>query len=155
MARRGVFKPPYAAARAFLEWAVDLWPYVNGKAIMSGLRLAEMEASDMCDVLHYFMEEDLSASTAEQAEAKSEARSVIYRTLYGKTYKYAMNKSSSSGSSSYTADGSSLPDGGFYGDLDVEPFDPTRNVQKPYVPPTELNEDSYLPFGKTLDAPLN
>jgi hypothetical protein len=122
---------------------------------MSGLRLAEMEASNMCDVLHYFMEEDLSASTAEQAEAKSEARSVIYRTLYGKTYKYAMSKSSSSGSSSYAADGSSLPDGGFYGDLDVEPFDPTRNVQKPYIPPTELDEDSYLPFGKTLDAPLN
>jgi hypothetical protein len=155
MARRGVFKPPYAAARAFLEWAIDLWPYVNGKAIMSGLRLADMEASDMCDVLHYFMEEDLSASTAEQAEAKSEARSVIYRTLYGKTYKYAMNKSSSGRNSSYSADGSSLPDDGFYGDLDIEPFNPSENVHKSYVPPTELNEESPLPFGKVLDAPLN
>lgn len=122
---------------------------------MGGLRLTEMEASDMCDVLHYFMEEDLSASTAEQAEAKSESRSVIYKTLYGKPYKYAMNKSSSSGSSSYAADGSSLPDDGFYGDLDVEPFNPSENVHKPYVPPTELIEESPLPFGRVLDAPLN
>jgi hypothetical protein len=114
-----------------------------------------MEASDMCDVLHYYFEDDLSVSTAEQAEARSESRSVIYGTLYGTSYKYAMNKSSSSRGSSFAADGSSLPDDGFYGDLDVEPFDPTKNVQKPYVPPTELNEDSYLPFGKTLDAPLN
>ena len=148
MARRGVFKPPYAAARAFLEWAIDLWPYVNGKALVSGLRLADMDSTDMIDVLHYYFEDDIAASSAEQMEARSESRSVIYRTLYGTQYKYAMGTSDKK----YNSDGSNLPDDGFYSDL--EPFDPSENVVKPYVSPTELNEDSYLPFGKTLDAPL-
>jgi len=148
MARRGVFKPPYAAARAFLEWAIDLWPYVNGKALVSGLRLADMDSTDMIDVLHYYFEEDIAASSGEQMEARSESRSVIYRTLYGTQYKYAMSTSDKT----YNSDGSKLPDDGFYSDL--EPFDPSENVVKPYVSPTELDEDSYLPFGKTLDAPL-
>lgn len=102
----------------------------------------------MVDVLHFYFEEDITATSGEQMEARSEARSVIYRTLYGTNYKYAMSKSDRG----YNSDGSKLPDDGFYGDL--EPFDPSENVVKPYVPPTELIEDSYLPFGKTLDAPL-
>jgi hypothetical protein len=156
MARRGVFKPPYAAARAFIEWAVDLWPYVNGKALVSGLRLKEMEASEMVDVLHYYFEEDLSVSTAEQQQARSESRSVVYRTLYGKPYKYATPKSGGTASGGYSADGSILPDDGFYGDL--TPFDPSEDVTKPvkpFVPATEMDADSPLPFGRVLDAPLN
>jgi len=152
MARRGVFKPPYAAARAFLEWAVDLWPYVNGKALVSGLRLMEMEAEEMVDVLHYYFEEDLNVSTAEAQQARSETRSVVYGTLYGIPYKY---KVAGSGSSNF-ADGSQIPTDGYYGDDDdIKPFDPMNNVTKAYVPATEMDADSPLPFGKILDAPLN
>lgn len=105
----------------------------------------------MIDVLHYYFEDDLSAASPEQAEARSQARSVVYRTLYGTTYKYALPKSST-GSGTYS-DGSKLPDDGFFGD--IEPFDPTNNVTKPYVPPTEFDVESPLPFGRVLDAPLN
>jgi hypothetical protein len=113
-----------------------------------------MEASEMVDVLHYYFEEDLSVSTAEQQQARSESRSVVYRTLYGKPYKYATPNSG--GTSMYSADGSKLPDDGFYSDLSI--FDPSEDVKKPvkpFVPATDMDADSPLPFGKVLDAPLN
>ncbi len=117
---------------------------------MSGLRLAEMDASDMLDVLHFFFEDDLRIKSAEEAEAISESRSVIYSSLYGTTYKYGMKKSSRS----FSADGSSLPDDGYFGD-DIQPFDPSEtNVRKPFIPATEFDADSPLPFGRDLDAPL-
>jgi hypothetical protein len=143
MACRGVFKPPYAAARAFIEWAVDLWPYVNGKALVSGLKLVEMDAADMVDVLHYYFEDDLNIVSQEQVAAKSESRSVIYRTLYGTTYKYRVD----TGMKSETASSSTSFD-------DLVPFDPSNSVTKPYVPPTEFDPDAATPFGMTLDAPL-
>lgn len=142
MASGTVFTPPYAAARAFIEWAVDLWPYVNGKALVSGLKLAEMDSVDMVDVLHYYFEEDLNVVSQEQVAAKSESRSVIYRTLYGTPYKYRVDagiKATASSSSSYD---------------DLVPFDPSNSVTKPYVPPTEFDPDMAKPFGTVLDAPL-
>lgn len=115
-----------------------------------------MDSIEMVDVLHYLFEDDLDSSTAEQAEAKSSARTVVYESLYGVAYKYKMkgSKSSSSGYSTY-ADGSSIPSDGFYGGTDVDAFDPAvPKVTKPFVPATEFNPDSPLPFGKDLDAPL-
>lgn len=109
---------------------------------MSGLKLAEMDAADMVDVLHYYFEDDLNIVSQEQVAAKSESRSVIYRTLYGTTYKYKVETgvtSSASGSSSYD---------------DLVPFDPSNSVTKPYVPPTDFNPDMEKPFGIVLDAPL-
>ncbi len=111
---------------------------------MSGLKLVEMDAADMVDVLHYYFEEDLNIVSQEQVAAKSESRSVIYRTLYGTTYKYRIDagiKSSNNASSSPSYD-------------DLVPFDPSNNVTKPYVPPTEFDPDAATPFGRTLDAPL-
>ena len=87
----------------------------------------------MLDLIHYFFEEDARYSTAEEAEAVSELRAVIYGMLYGTTYKYRVQKKSGVGSS------------GNYGTEDI----------KPYIPPTEFDADSYLPFGSTLDAPLS
>lgn len=124
---------------------------------MQGVRLPEMEATDMVDVLHYLFEQDLNNSTAEQAEARSHARTVVYESLYGVPYKYKMKGSSSGGGSSYStyADGSNIPSDGFYGGTDVDEFDPTvPKTSKPYTPPTEFNPDSPLPFGRDLDAPL-
>lgn len=109
----------------------------------------------MLDVLHYFFEDDLAVSSAEQQDARSNTRSAVYKTLYGTKYKYEVKKSGN-GSSNYAADGSTIPSEGFYGETeDIAPFDPMNNVTKPYVPATEMDADSPMPFGKVLDAPLN
>lgn len=109
---------------------MDLWPYVNGKAITLGLNLGEMEMSLMLDTIHYFYEQDSRYSTAEEAEAVSKLRSSVYGVLYGTTYKYAYNPSSS---------------GSGYDSNDV----------KPYIPPTDFDPDSFQPFGSVLDSPLS
>jgi hypothetical protein len=116
-----------------------------------------MEASNMLDVLHYFMEEDLVRfGTGEHMEAASSVRSTIYRTMYKRDYSYAVSSSSGSGSSRMTyADGSPV-DFSEDGLSDITPFDPldTAKSSKPFIPPTNFNPDAELPFGKNLDAPL-
>jgi hypothetical protein len=37
---------------------------------------------------------------------------------------------------------------------DVTPFDPKKAAVKPFVPATDINENSPKPFGKVLDGPL-
>ena len=111
---------------------------------MSGLKLAEMDSVDMLDVLHFYFEDDLTATSQEEVAAKSESRSVIYGTLYGTPYKYKASTNNSS--SSMTASGNSM-DG-------LVPFDPSNDVTKPFVPATDFDAESPLPFGQTLDAPL-
>ena len=86
----------------------------------------------MLDVVHYFFEQDSRYSSAEEAEAVTRMRSQIYSGLYGTTYKYAVKTSSSPGASG-SGDDMAL---------------------KPYVPPTEVDLDSPLPYGSVLDAPI-
>jgi len=143
-----VFDPPYRGARELLQWAIELWPYINGKALMSGIRLLEMEASEMLDVIHYLFEEDLVSTHPELVEAKTEMRDVIYRDLYEESYNYGIKTSKNK----YNSLDRDPPSDGFYGDL--KPFDPTAGPTKPYTPPTDFDEDSPLPFGSSLDAPL-
>lgn len=88
--------------------------------------------SQMLDVVHYFFEDDSRFSTAEEAQAVSEFRATIYGMLYGTTYKYRVSNSPINGRT------------GRYSDGDV----------KPYIPPTDFNPDSGLPFGSALDAPF-
>jgi len=97
----------------------------------------------MVDVLHYFFEEDSRYQSGEEAEAVSNLRSSVYRTMYGTTYKYAYNKGSSSAGRRYVSDN------------DPTSFDdfPSNEV-KPYIPPTEFDPESSMPFGAALDAPL-
>ena len=113
----------------------------------------------MIDVLHYYFEEDLAVATAEEQQARSDTRTSVYRTLYGTTYKYAIKGSSANSSNAFAADGSAIPTDGFFDDMDITPFDPTDNTKaqpvKPFVPATDMDADSPLPFGKVLDAPLN
>lgn len=111
---------------------------------MSGLKLAEMDSVDMLDILHFYFEDDLTAASQEEVTAKSESRSVIYGTLYGTPYKYKVSNNSSS---------SQMNAGGYPVD-GLVPFDPSEAVTKPFVPSTEFDADSPLPFGQTLDAPL-
>lgn len=112
---------------------------------MNGLKLAEMDSVEMIDVLHYYFEEDLNNVSHEQIEAKSQSRSVIYRTLYGTKYKYGTSESNKN----YQTSANGFSEG------DLKEFDPLNDVTKPYVPPTDFNEGSPLPFGEVLDAPLS
>jgi len=138
-----VLRPPYAGARAISEWAVELWPYVNGKALVNGINLSQMEMSDMLDVMHFFMEEDFSqSSTAEQSEAKDKARELIYSSLYNRTYTLGKKRSN------YQTANSS---GEFYEDSSV---DPLKEPTKSFIPATDFNPNSPKPFGDVLDAPL-
>lgn len=99
----------------------------------------------MTDVMHYLMEDDLRYASAEQAEAISAFRTQVY-LMYGKTYKYAV-QSKQQGGRSYIPKNAGN-DFGF--------DDPAFNSgeTKPYIPPTNFNPDSALPFGSDLDAPL-
>jgi hypothetical protein len=105
---------------------------VNGKAIVNGVNLLEMELSEMLDVIHYFYEEDLNFSSHEQLKMAEQRRIHIYREMYLTEYKYALTTSSD----------------------EVVPFDPAGGGTKSYIPPTEFNPDSSNPFGSVLDAPI-
>lgn len=116
---------------------MDLWPYVNGKALTLGLRLAEMELSDMLDVIHFFFEEDSRFTSAEEAESVIALRSSFYRNFYGKTYSYGSPKKPINVTANSNND--------FFSDPEVT---------KPYIPPTEFDPDSFNPYGSLLDAPI-
>lgn len=128
MADVGVHRPPKSAARGLLTWAIDLWPYVNGKAITLGLNLGEMDAEHTLDVLHYFFEEDNRFVSQDHALIVSRSRSKIYRNFYDSEYKYAIKEDEAEQNS---------PDG-----------------TKPYVPPTDFDPEAANPFGSILDEPL-
>jgi hypothetical protein len=115
------------------------------------LALKEMELADMLDVIHYIFEEDLMVSSSEEAEAKSQIRSVIYRDLYNQTYKYGVKNAGQS----YNYSNNSYPSEGFVGTTDENIADPMKPPTKAFVPATEVNPDSPLPFGKIVDAPLS
>jgi hypothetical protein len=120
---------------------------VNGKALVNGLQLASMPASDMLDVIHYFFEDDLNYSTAEQAEARDKTRDSIYAELYDSTYKYS-RKSSSQPYEPLSAD--EIRDAE---EKMPEPFNPAQRP-KAYVAPTNFDPNAAKPFGNILDAPL-
>jgi hypothetical protein len=101
----------------------------------------------MLDVLHYFFEDDLNFSTAEQAEAREHTRVTLYRDLYDTEYKYAVGKSSSTPEYEYADDdeADAAMASGSVG---------ARRERLPYVPPTDFNPDAARPFGRVLDGPL-
>jgi hypothetical protein len=119
---------------------------------MNGLNLAEMDASDMLDVLHYMFETDYTPPSEESARSKSAIRESIYPALYNTPYRYALPKDKT-------------PKDGRFGvpddiDLDVEdeplpdPFSPKPKTVKPFTPASTFDPDAKLPFGGALDAPL-
>lgn len=147
MACRGILRPPYGAASSLLEWGIDLWPYVNGRALVSGLRLADMDSRDMLDVLHYFLEDDMNVGSAEQADARDAVRQQIYEEMYNSSYKYGRKTNTTAVVKDFDAEAEEpqekLP----------EPFNPAAKPKR-YIPPTRFDGESTLPFGSTLDAPL-
>lgn len=87
-----------------------------------------MEASDMLDVVHYFLDEDMRYTTLEELKIHGNVRKTVFGDFYGMDYKYAASTDSSA-----------------VGD---------PNATKPYIPPTEVYPDSAAPFGSALDSPL-
>lgn len=113
---------------------------------MSGLQLAEMNASDMLDVLHVFLEEDYSnAVSAEQVDARKKVRQVIYKQFYERDLLWGSSEDN------FSVD---EPLDSKVDYSDVKPFDPKAATRKPYIPPTNFNPDAPQPFGRTIDAPL-
>lgn len=126
---------------------------------MSGLDLKEMNASDFLDVVHFMFEDDLAVATGEELEAKSSIRTSLYRNMYEREYRNKIQKTNAKtnygGSSNFYADGT--PVGDLEDDLsDIEPFDTStaKKATKPFIPATDINPSSVLPFGKDIDAPL-
>jgi hypothetical protein len=120
---------------------------------MSGVRLGELGSSDMIDVLHFMFEEDMFTATGEEAEHKSRVRTTLYREFYNKEYGYKISSSSGSASG-----GDLLPP--LDEEYEIKQFNPhpqdspVKTKPKPFVPTTNFNPDSVLPFGKDIDSPL-
>lgn len=110
-----------------------------------------MEAQDMLDVLHYFFEEDMFYSSAEQAEGRDRARQQIYQQFYQSEYPYAVNVGSSYNASGVTSKNFDIAD-----EEEIVPFDPLQQNKptKPFIAPTPVNAKSSQPFGSVLDAPF-
>lgn len=161
-----VHRAPYEGARALLEWVLDVWPYANGRALMSGLRLQDMEGQEMLDVIHFMLEDDLNLVSAEQAESRTKTRAMVYDILYNRSYKYGkISRQSNTSSAGFDFDTDAgfvnNPDGGpipfdpSNGPRISEDIEPVRKKPKAYVPPTDFNPDAINPFGKILDSPMN
>jgi hypothetical protein len=151
MASRELCSTPGSGARSLLTWGIDLWHYVNGKAIVNGINLKEMEASDMLDVLHYFFEEDMYYASAEQAEGRDRSREIIYRDFYNASYPYASQRNSNmAGGQGITKNFDDIEE------EEIVPFDPMQKQKavKPFIPPTAVDARAEQPFGITLDGPI-
>jgi hypothetical protein len=124
---------------------MDVYPYINGKCLLSGVDLKEMEAIDMLDVLHYLFESDSIVRSQEEFDSKQKVREIIYPMIYNE--KYAYNKQSSTPNYDF--------DSMDFSDEDTN-FSPTKsNSVKPYMPPTDFNADAQNPFGSALrETPL-
>lgn len=111
---------------------------------MSGLRLAEMDMSDMLDVIHVLLEEDYSnAVSKEQVDAKTRVRKVMYKQFYNRNLHYEEDDFSVEPPLDSNVDYS-----------DVKPFEPRKAAAKPYIEPTKFNPEAPMPFGKNIDSPL-
>jgi hypothetical protein len=108
-----------------------------------------MEASDMLDVIHFFLEEDTHHSSKEEADVRNSTREIIYQDFYGHSYKYSDSRSSQSASAQ----------GGYYieepEDDAVVPFDPLKGPTKSFVPATPVNAAMSRPFGAAIEEPLS
>lgn len=102
-----------------------------------------MPAQDMCDVVHYYFEND-NLAEKEMQDAKIKMRRVLYGQLYKRSYSWGSDDMGDREfGSQEVASGDVYAGGG-------EP----RMTHKPYIPPTPVNADSAKPYGGVLDAPL-
>lgn len=132
---------------------LEHWPYVHGRAILDGVNLYELSIYEMLNVSHYYFEVDHFMASSEEAEARSNVRTAVYRHFYELDYKYKYKSNSSTSGYNYsttTASGQPIDDGFVGQDVDDKP---DKGPPKPFVPATDFNPDSPTPFGGTLDPP--
>lgn len=108
---------------------------------MSGIKLAELDASDMLDVIHYFFEEDSHFVSEAQADTRNSLRVSMYGTMYKRPYNYSTSRTRPQ-SRTFNAEG----------DID-EQFIADNKELKPFVPATDFDPESTNPFGTLLDSP--
>lgn len=119
---------------------------------MQGIRLADLEASEMLDVLHYYFEEDFMVTSEEQAIYKQRFRKHVYETLYETPYAYY--------DESYDKTSKELESGTDDSEPDepeelINPFNPREKKEtKAFIEPTLPMENLQKPFGDVLDMPL-
>lgn len=95
-----------------------------------------MEASEMLDVLHALFEDDVTPTWEQDSEIKDKVRQSIYKTMYGRNYKYGA--SSEQGRNSEwefggTPTAAPMPTDSIY-------TEPTDGSIKPFIPPTDDGE---------------
>jgi hypothetical protein len=112
-----------------------------------------MEASDMLDVLHYFLEEDFRYSSEYEPLYKDNFRKNIYSSMYGTEYKYMSNEDEETTSFDDNIDSLDGPEENSEPEEIIEPFNPRQASVKPYIKPTPVS-DGELPFGSILDQPM-
>jgi hypothetical protein len=112
-----------------------------------------MEASDMLDVLHYFLEDDFRYSSEYEPLYKDNFRKNIYKSLYGVEYKYMSNEEEEKDLSNDNIAGLDGPEEPLEPEEIIEPFNPRKASVKPYIEPTQVT-DGQLPFGSILDQPM-
>lgn len=118
---------------------------------MSGVRLLELDSSDMMDVIHYILEADLAENMNEYAEVKDSYRTRIYEDFYFQKYAYA--SPSSKKSSNFNPDLPPIDDPSWDA---PQKFEQTPSATtKRYIPPTNFSEGLENPYEGVLDAPLN
>jgi hypothetical protein len=111
-----------------------------------------MEASEMLDVIHFYLEEDFAGISQESIQIRSLSRENLYQELYGVTYQFPVKNSESRKGKSFDVE--MLPFDNEDGpDKTIKPFDPKQKA-KPFVAPTPVSVSEPLPFGNILDAPL-
>jgi len=107
---------------------------VNGRALLNGVRLKKLEASEMVDVIHAMYEDDNTVTNEVEYRVKHAVRKNLYSVAYGRTYRF----------------GDSGDDIGGYDTADGSP----AVSSKPYIPPTPVDADSARPYGAALDSPV-
>ena len=112
-----------------------------------------MEASDMLDVLHYFLEDDFRYSSEYEPLYKDNFRKNIYNSFYGVEYKYMSNEEEEKDLSNDNIGGLDGPEEPLEPEEIIEPFNPRKASVKPYIEPTQV-ADGALPFGSILDQPM-
>jgi hypothetical protein len=88
-----------------------------------------LDAADVCDMLHFMMEDDMIGRTEEDNTQLTNIRAAISRHFYSRTPSNPSVSTPSQDSPSPTLE------------------------TKPYIPPTPVS-DSSRPYGSAVDAPL-
>lgn len=129
---------------------------------MSGVKLMELEASDMLDVLHFLFEEDFTAVSEDHARSRSAIRDQLYTEMYGVPYTFKM-KPPTNARNGQASNAFQYPPDDDFSSLDgVQPVNPRdkNSFEPPAKTKTKFVDAESMPVVietsfTGLDAPLN